>query len=109
MDTTTGSILLFESNPDIGDLITHLVFIPFGYQVKVAGLEQLTKLGNEGESLFQPLIYPIDWLLAGKMGKLNEEPKQVMTFILMNLFRTIPLVTCRQLISRQVFPDEIDG
>jgi len=101
--------LLFESNLDDGDLITHLVLTPFGYQIKVAGLEQLNKLGNEGESLFQPLIYPIDLLLAGKMGKLNNEPKLVMTFTLMALFRTIPLVTCRQPTTRQDFPDEIDG
>ncbi len=58
-----------------------------------AKLEQLQALRQELLSLIQPATYPIDLLLAGKMGTLSSEQQQALKTIHLALQRTLQLIT----------------
>jgi GAF domain-containing protein len=55
-------------------------------------LEQLQALQQELQSLIQPVTYPIDLLLTGKMGTLTDEQQQALESIQLALQRTLQLV-----------------
>jgi transcriptional regulator with GAF, ATPase, and Fis domain len=55
-------------------------------------VEQLQALRREFRSLIQPMTYPIDLLLAGKMGTLTYEQQQALESIRLALQRTLGLV-----------------
>ena len=57
-----------------------------------AKLEQLQAMQQELQSLIQPVTYPIDLLLAGKMGKLTFEQQQALKSIQSALQRSMQLV-----------------
>jgi DNA-binding response OmpR family regulator len=56
-------------------------------------LEQLQALQQEIQSLILPLTYPIDLLLAGKMGTLTDEQQQALESIQLAVHRALQLVT----------------
>jgi DNA-binding response OmpR family regulator len=62
-------------------------------------LEQLDNLSQEIQTLIQPVTYPIDLLLAGKMGRLTDEQERALTTVQLALLRTLQLVAAGQLTS----------
>ena len=61
--------------------------------VEKSKLEQHLELCQELQSLIQPVIYPIELLLAGKMGTLTDEQQQVLEPTQSVLQRTLQLVS----------------
>jgi DNA-binding response OmpR family regulator len=57
-----------------------------------ARLEQLLRTQQELHSLLQPVTYPVDLLLTGKMGKLTSEQQLALKSIQMALMQTLQLV-----------------
>jgi len=55
-------------------------------------LEQLQALRQELQALIQPVTYPIDLLLTGKMGTLTDEQQQALKSTQLALQRTLQLV-----------------
>jgi GAF domain-containing protein len=61
-----------------------------------ARLEELLRTQHELHSLLQPVTYPIELLLAGKMGIVTSEQQVALKSIQSALTRTLQLVTAEQ-------------
>ena len=59
-------------------------------------LEQLQELQQKIQSFIQPVTYPIDLLLAGKMGTLTDVQQQALESTQLALQRTLQLVSAEQ-------------
>jgi GAF domain-containing protein len=68
-----------------------------------AKLEQLQVLQQELRSAIQPVTYPIDLLLTGKMGSLTDEQQQALKSTQLALQRAL------QLVERRAHPREMLG
>jgi DNA-binding response OmpR family regulator len=72
-------------------------------------LEQLQSLGKEIQSLIQPVTYPVDLLLTGKMGTLTDVQERALMSIQVALLRTLQLVVTEQPTSLPATPSKNDG
>jgi DNA-binding response OmpR family regulator len=61
-----------------------------------ARLEELLRIQHELHSLLQPVTYPVELLLAGKLGMLTSEQQLALKSIQSALTRTLQLVTAEQ-------------
>jgi len=61
-----------------------------------ARLEQLLRTQQELHSLIQPVTYPVELLLTGKMGKLTSEQQFALKSIQLALARALELVTAER-------------
>ena len=68
-------------------------------------LEQLQALQQELQSLIQPVTYPIDLLLTGKMGMLTDEQQQALKSTQLALQRTLQLVMAERPSQPHANPD----
>jgi DNA-binding response OmpR family regulator len=59
-------------------------------------LEQLHALRKEIQGQLQPVIYPVDLILAGKMGSLTDEQKQALKTAQIALQRVLQMVNIEQ-------------
>ena len=108
-NTTAKSTLRVENDPDWSNLIANQVLKPLEYPQQVVGLEQLRKWVQVVQSHIQPLTYPNDLLLAGKMGRMIGKPKQSLETIQIALVHRLQLATAGQHPAWQDSPANFDG
>jgi hypothetical protein len=77
-NTTTKSTSLVENDPNGSDSLPNQILKPLEYPERVAELEKLCRTAHAAQSPVQPLSFPNDLILAGKMGGMNTQQKRVL-------------------------------